>query len=342
MLGVLALLVTVSCGDEKIPDEGDEVDLERDAASAHVEEPDASHGKDASAVAPPTREAASPAHDASATARDADSTSVPSDAGPTAPGDAGVRPADDAGSQLEPPRPLSPLTLWIAGDSTVMSYPASDAPQEGWGQEIGGFFSSLVKVNNQALGGRSTRTFMFGNVTCSNGKVTYTGGTPTETGTRWERIRQNLAAGDYLLIQFGHNDNGTVCERHVDLPEFKQNLSKMIAVVRERSATPILVTPMSQLSYTNNQFRATLTNYAQAMKETAAAEQAELVDLNTLSIAFYRSKGHDYVANQMFLVGETTHFQKQGALDLARLIASGLRDTKSALAPYLKPAATSP
>lgn len=277
--------------------------------------------------------------DASVSVRDA---SAQSDARTPGTADAGsTDPNDDDAGSTTPVRdagaPLTKFKVWIAGDSTVMTYPASDAPQEGWGQEIGRLFSDLVTINNQALGGRSTRTFMFNNVVCNDqGKVTFTGGKASESGTRWERIRNGLVSGDYLLIQFGHNDAGSVCERHVEVPEFQQNLSAMIRVAKEHGATPILITPMSQLSYKEGVFRATLSNYAAAMKKTADSEGVELVDLNTLSVEYYRSKGYDYVANQVFMPGETTHFQKTGAIALAKLIVEELRHADSGLAPHLK------
>lgn len=234
------------------------------------------------------------------------------------------------------PGTLAPITLWIAGDSTVSNYPASDAPQEGWGQEIGTFFTTSVKVNNQALGGRSTRTFMFNNVKCVNNAVTFTGGKPDEAGTRWERIKNNIVAGDYLLIQFGHNDGGSVCERKVGIPEYKKNLTTMVKAARDRRATPILITPMSQLSQQNGQLRATLTNYAAAMKEVAAAEKVELVDLNNLSIAWYRQVGFSNLQRTYFMPNDSTHFTKRGATELSRLITTDMKKQAGALAPYLK------
>jgi lysophospholipase L1-like esterase len=324
--------VDVDPGDEVDGPTGDDDDpsSSRDASSARV--------RDASVVGggPPKRvDAAAPVGDASAAA-DAGRKGGSADAGRS---DAGA--ADNDAGSLTPVRdagvPLVELRLWIAGDSTVMTYPASDAPQEGWGQEIGRFFSERVTVNNQALGGRSTRTFMFNNVACNEqGQVIFNGGKPSESGTRWERIRNGLVTGDFLLIQFGHNDAGNVCERHVGVPEFQQNLSTMVRVARERGATPILITPMSQLSYKDGAFRATLTNYAAAMKKTADSEGVELVDLNTLSVEYYRSKGYDYVANQVFMPGETTHFQKTGAIALAKLIVEELRHADSGLAPHLE------
>lgn len=317
-------------------DEGDDPDRDDDD-SLQPSDASTTSTRDAAVVdaGPPKRvDAAVSVRDASAPPDARAPDAARSDAGRTDPknDDAGSpTPVRDAGT------PLLALKVWIAGDSTVMTYPASDAPQEGWGQEIGRFFSEQVTVNNQALGGRSTRTFMFNNVACNDqGQVIFSGGKPNESGTRWERIRNGLAIGDYLLIQFGHNDAGSVCERHVGVPEFQQNLSTMIRVARERGATPILITPMSQLSYKDGAFRATLTNYAAAMKKTADSEGVELVDLNTLSVEYYRSKGYDYVANQVFMPGETTHFQKTGAIALAKLIVEELRHADSGLAPHLE------
>jgi lysophospholipase L1-like esterase len=168
-----------------------------------------------------------------------------------------------------------------------------------------------------------------------NGRVTYNGGRPDETGTRWERIKQNIRAGDFLMIQFGHNDNGGVCERHVDLPEFKKNLATMVAMARGKSATPILITPMSQLKNENGQLKATLTTYAAAVKEVAAAEKVEVVDLNALSIAYYRKLGVNG-AKQLFMPSETTHFVKKGAVELSRLITDDLKRQGATIAVHIK------
>ncbi|HLP41018.1 MAG TPA: SGNH/GDSL hydrolase family protein, partial [Fibrobacteria bacterium] len=91
----------------------------------------------------------------------------------------------------------APSRLFLVGDSTVMTYKNSDAPMTGWGQRIGWFFAEgTVTVINRAIGGRSSRSFI-------------------EEG-RWNTVRDELVAGDFLFIQFGHNDRSTVAERHAD------------------------------------------------------------------------------------------------------------------------------
>ena len=79
-----------------------------------------------------------------------------------------------------------PITVYLIGDSTVCDYPLSRSPLTGWGMPFATFFDTSVVVKNHAKGGRSTRTFLEEN--------------------RWEPIMDNLKPGDYVFIQFGHND----------------------------------------------------------------------------------------------------------------------------------------
>jgi lysophospholipase L1-like esterase len=229
--------------------------------------------------------------------------------------------------------PLTKLTLWIAGDSTVKTYdPAVEPVLEGWGQEIGQFFVDAISVNNQAIGGRSTRTFMYDTTCVNNVPVA----DKTTTPAQWGRIKNGIKAGDILLIQFGHNDAGTVCERHVELDEYKENLSVMVDIIVAQGATPILVTPMSKLSYKNGVFQANLTDYADAMKTVAKQKGLECVDLNTRSLEFYQKAGYEEVSQNIFEPGGNTHFQKKGAIEMARLIILELDAINSPLARYIR------
>lgn len=209
---------------------------------------------------------------------------------------------------------------------------------EGWGQELPMFLDPKASVNNQALGGRSTRTFVYNNVICVNGKAEFTGGKPDKMGARWEKIENGIKAGDFCLIQFGHNDEAKdYCERYVELPQFQENLTQMIQNIRDRQATPILVTPMSRLNYKNGMFLATLTDYSDAMKEVANAQSIELVDLNTMSVEFYRRTGYEALSSEIFEPGGNTHFVKKGAIEMARLVSQGLAAHGGPLGDYVKP-----
>ena len=77
-------------------------------------------------------------------------------------------------------------TIWMIGDSTMCQYESSRFPLTGWGMPFAEYFDSSVTIKNEARGGRSTRTFIAEN--------------------RWQKVADNLSAGDYVFIQFGHND----------------------------------------------------------------------------------------------------------------------------------------
>jgi lysophospholipase L1-like esterase len=250
-------------------------------------------------------------------------------------GDGGFGGSGGVGGQGGSPE-LPNTTVFIAGDSTVMTYKADD-PLKGWGQMIGQYFNDKVAIKNYALGGRSTRTFMY-KVTCVNGQpqINMVDGKPDSSGTRWEKIVNEIKAGDYLLIQFGHNDASNVCERHVEPEEYKGYLGVMADFAKSKNATPIFVTPMSQLSYKDGAFKNTLLKYAGAMKEEGVMANVQVADLNARSVAFYQEKGYDFVSQNIFNAGEVTHFQAQGAVEMARMVSEELVNIGSPLGPYVK------
>ena len=114
-------------------------------------------------------------------------------------------------------------TIHLAGDSTCASYSQKRAPLTGWGQVLNQFTAPGVSVRNSATSGASTKTFM-------------------EQG-RWDALLKKVKKGDYVLIQFGHNDQAKKAEKHADAAvAYPANLRKMIADVRAKGATPVLVT----------------------------------------------------------------------------------------------------
>src|SRR5689334_18917644 len=98
------------------------------------------------------------------------------------------------------------IHIWLIGDSTVCDQPADRSPVTGWGTPFKDFFDSTVSIKNMARGGRSTRTFL------SEG--------------RWQPIYDSLEEGDYVLMQFGHNDEAKEpqWERYTPVPDYKTNL----------------------------------------------------------------------------------------------------------------------
>jgi hypothetical protein len=246
---------------------------------------------------------------------------------------------------------LPSITIWIAGDSTVMTYPEPNTDGTnmvsiyGWGQEIGPFFSSKVTISNQAIGGRSVAFFMWQVVTDSTGayqcvddqgtpEFVMTNGNKVAT-SQWSRIMTGMKAGDFLLIQFGTNDETHTCPRYVTLPDFETDFGMMADTARAKGVTPIFVTPMGHRSFSGTTATNTLLPYANAMKDEASTETVEVEDLNLESEAYYTSVGNSYLATNIF-DGGTTHFIEAGAVEMATLIVKEIRKNNGPLTAYLK------
>jgi lysophospholipase L1-like esterase len=226
-------------------------------------------------------------------------------------------PAERSSSAVS--KTLPALTLHLAGDSTVSNYPPTTT-QEGWGQEIGQFFSDKVTVNNQAIGGASIRSFQTG---------------------RWNNIMQALKPGDYVMIQFGANDSGTVAGRHVEPSDFEAALTEMADQITAKGATPIFVTPSAFYQWTREgkQDNSRLAPYAQAMHNVGTAKNVSVVDLNARGAEFLNSIGQT-AATPLYFPSRGTvdkaHFLKAGSTKMAELVVEELRRIKSPLAAYLK------
>ncbi|MEW2574503.1 rhamnogalacturonan acetylesterase [Streptomyces sp. NPDC047070] len=208
-------------------------------------------------------------------------------------------------------------TLYIASDSTAQTYSSGYYPQAGWGQKLSSYFTSNITVANRAIGGRSSRSFI-------------------EQG-RLAAIHQVIKAGDYLFVQFGHND-ATVgnAERYTSPADYKEYLrNDYIRGTRARGATPVVVTPVSRRSYnaTTGKFNVSFPAYVDAAKAVAQEEGAPLVDLAALSRAYLDGIGVE-ASKGIFLcltagqypnfpngVQDNTHFQERGAVEMARLVA---------------------
>ena len=193
------------------------------------------------------------------------------------------------------PQPVSTTqTIYIAGDSTVQSYRASYAPQQGWGYYLGDYFNAdKVTVSNQAIAGRSSKSFY------DNGRL--------------QTILDSMQKDDYLLVQFAINDSAASnAERYapvcgnVNNPtegSYEWYMEKYIEGALEKGGTPILVTTVIGLkAYSNGQFVNSYTNYCDACKSMASKYNIPCIDLNTLMVNHYNSIGYD-AAYKYHLIG---------------------------------------
>src|SRR3954467_3139133 len=125
--------------------------------------------------------------------------------------------------------PAAPRVFMI-GDSTMANKPL-DLPERGWGMALGKFFVDPAMVQNHAMNGRSTKSFI-------------------DEG-RWEKVMGELHAGDFVIIQFAHNDEKKEDPKRYADPAttFRDNLRKFIREARARNATPILATPVCRRKF---------------------------------------------------------------------------------------------
>jgi len=212
------------------------------------------------------------------------------------------------------------VTVFLAGDSTVSGYPPGASPMAGWGQFIGQYFSREIVIKNHAIAGRSSKSFI------NEGRL--------------EKIACELKIGDYLFIQFGHNDeNKEKPERYADADTtYKDCLKKFVNVARQKSAIPVLITPMEQRRFDEQgHSMATHGKYPVAMIELGKAEHVPVIDLTTASRAYFDLIGPEKT-KQLFMhlkpgaspnypEGKTddAHFQEKGANEIAKLVIKELQ-----------------
>lgn len=158
---------------------------------------------------------------------------------------------------------------------------------------------------------------------------------------------ENARPGDYLLIQFGHNDQKDKYAGAGPFTSYKTNLKKTIAGARGRGLNPILMTPMERRHYSDGKFSQTLTDYAEAVRQVGAEEKVPVIDLNAQSQKFYAALGGEgskkafvyYAANsfpgQTDALKDDTHFSSYGAYELARIVTTAIASQKLGLAPFL-------
>jgi len=221
----------------------------------------------------------------------------------------------------------------VIGDSTVSTYKDNQYPWSGWGQELVHYFQvGSVTVINHAVGGRSSRSFV-------------------ELG-QWASTVADLQKGDWLFIQFGHNDRDTKPERYTDTTDYKKYLGMYIDSARKLGVHPVLVTPMNMNTWNGTAVREVFTegasNYWAAMKHVGTAKHVPVLDLGRKSTLLMDTLGQSYMAKFHFMGLDTeeypnypvgsadgTHFQEEGSQENARMITEEIarQASDSILAP---------
>ena len=166
------------------------------------------------------------------------------------------------------------VTIHVIGDSTASIYASSLYPRTGWGQVLGDYYApACAVVSDKALSGRSSKSFY-------------------DEGA-WAPVRDALAPGDFVLIQFGHNDEKSDdLTRYTD-PQttFKQYLTTYINDTRAKQATPVLLTPIHRNGWTGTMIKDSHGAYPPAMRELAADLNVDLIDLTLLTQLYFERIG---------------------------------------------------
>lgn len=224
--------------------------------------------------------------------------------------------------------PRKKIKVYLIGDSTMCNYSADRSPLAGWGMPFAGFFDSTVKLDNQARGGRSTRTFIAEN--------------------RWQPIADSLKEGDYVLMQFGHNDEAKeerYKDRYTPVPDYKLNLVRFINETRNKKANPVLVTPVTRMRFDKQgNIQETHKEYTTAVWEIGKELNVPVIDLDKMSRDLLQSMGPVY-SKMLFMQldslehpnypagqKDNTHFNEYGARKMAELVLKGIREQQLELA----------
>ncbi len=226
--------------------------------------------------------------------------------------------------------PGGSVRIFLIGDSTMADKPIIDNPEHGWGQVFPIFFNDEVQIFNHAKNGRSTKNFI--------------------AQGRWEVVYNQLKPGDYVFIQFGHNDakKEDTLRFAPPRPDYKNNLKKFINESKNKGAIPILLTPITRRDFdSEGRYKGTHGEYPVIMKEVAKEENVPLIDMFEKTKNFIELLGNSE-SKKFYLAGvqpnefrnwngkkDDTHFTRIGAVKMASFVAEGIRELKLPLADKL-------
>ena len=218
-------------------------------------------------------------------------------------------------------------TIFLCGNSTVVDQ--EDEPWASWGQMITRWFGPQVAIANFAESGLSCTTFL--------------------AQLRLDKILSQLKKGDYVMVEFGHNDEKEKKVGDGAWYSYSRNLKIFADRVKAAGGKIIFCTPTARRFFKDGRIENTHGDYPEAMKTVAGREQVPVIDLTRMSTTFYETLGEEgskkalvhYPANtfpnQEKALADNTHFNPYGAWEIAKMVVMGLKQIQSPLASYLRP-----
>lgn len=215
--------------------------------------------------------------------------------------------------------PANKIKIWLVGDSTISIKEKKAYPETGWGMPFVNFWDSSVSIENRAKNGRSSKSFFAENL--------------------WQPVVENLKQGDYVFIQFGHNDESKdKGERYSSPEEFKINITKYITETIAKNAVPVLITPVARRKFDKaGNIQETHEIYAQIIRDIAIEKNIFLIDLDAKSKELLQKMGPEnskYLFNYLeagehpnYTEGkkDDTHFNELGARKMAEIVLSEIK-----------------
>lgn len=216
-------------------------------------------------------------------------------------------------------------TVYLIGDSTMANKQVKAYPETGWGMPFAYFFDKTVAVDNRAQNGRSTKSFIAEN--------------------RWQPVVNDLKEGDFVLIQFGHNDEVPTKATYTPEADFRTNLIRFVNETKSKKAIPVLITPVARRKFdAAGKVEETHAVYAAIVRKVAQETQVPLIDLDKESQELLQQFGPEtskYLYNHL-QVGENpnypegkeddTHFSELGARKMAEIVLADIKTLKLDLA----------
>ena len=225
----------------------------------------------------------------------------------------------------------APITVHLIGDSTMADKPdPAHNPERGWGQSLPAYFDSGVVVVNHAVNGRSSKSFI--------------------AEARWDSVKRVLHPGDYVFIEFGHNDEKSEDSTRYAAADgaYKENLTRFIRDTRTAHATPILFTPIARRQWSDKgELTETHGQYPAAVRAVATQQGVQLIDLGQLTGELLKSYGVEKSKSLFVWTTEgqfpafplarsdNTHLSPAGAALVAQLAVKRVRALDGALAPHV-------
>jgi len=204
-------------------------------------------------------------------------------------------------------------TIYLLGDSTVCDQPSE--PYNSWGQMLTRFFKPGIAIANHAESGESLRSSLGAH--------------------RLDKVLNTMKPGDYLIIQYGHNDEKEKGEGIGAFTTYKADLKKFVAEARKRGGIPVLVTPVQRRTFDQNgKIANSHGDYPEAVRQLAREEKVPLIDLNAMSKTLYEAWGAE-PSKRAFAPNDNTHHDNYGSYELARCIVEGINASKLGLGKFM-------